>query len=113
MEVLGQVMKIGSMDRKVFIHTPMIERTDTGAAVEDGSTSVAVWAFMEFPSIAGVKEEDVSGKITDFTNVNFTIRYRTLTPVNYLVYNSEEYDIIGMHEIQRKRFLKLICQKRR
>jgi hypothetical protein len=112
MEVLGEVIKIGKMDRKVFIHTPTIERTDTGAAVRDGSTSVKAWAFMEFPA-GGVKEENDGGKVTDFTNLQFTIRYRTLTPINYLVYNSEEYDIIGIHEISRRRYLKLICQKRR
>lgn len=112
---LNEIYKIGSLDRVIEIFAISETRTGSGAVQRTQVSLGTYWAKVEYVtgSSGGSKESDEAGKLTEFQMVSFIIRIIDgLTPKNYIRYDGEDYDIKGINEEGRKRFIRIIAQRR-
>jgi head-tail adaptor len=112
---LNEMHKIGSLDRVIEIFAIAEARTGTGAVKRTPFSLGTYWAKVEYVggSAGGSKEGEEAGKLTEFQTVSFIIRkIDGITPKNYIRYDAQDYDIKGINEEGRNRFLKIIAQRR-
>lgn len=110
----AQTAHPGQLDRRIEIQraTGAKDSAGYGQLVEDWETLYCCWAKLENP-LAGNTEKIFGDLETAVTRALFTIRYRDgLTEKDRIVYNSQNYDIMNIHEIGRRAYLLLICEKR-
>jgi head-tail adaptor len=115
MHVLNEIHKIGHLDREIQIWSVSENRTDTGSVERTPVSLGTFWAKMEFAmgTSSGSKEADTSGKLTEMQMQSFIIRYNAaVTPKHYITYSDQTYDIKGINEEGRQRFMRLIVQRR-
>lgn len=111
--VLNQIHKIGQLDREIEIWRKTESRTDTGAVRVTNTSLGTFWAYVDYGSGTGIDEKEDAGKLVEFQKTSFVIRYYSdLTPKDYITYEGETYDIRGIIEQGRKRFLKIITERR-
>jgi len=110
---LSKNIKIGRMDLRITFRQSTDTQSDSGATVESFADVATVWANVT--ANGSGSERFVMEKETAFNRKFFTIRYRTdLNEKMILIYESEEYDIKSLQELEntRKRFLKIQAEKR-
>lgn len=99
----------GQMDRRVYISTPnnTID-TNTKYVIKGWNAEVKVRAHV-IEDIAN--EGEVEGGIIYKNVINVIVRYKSTydSTLNKLKYKDLEYDVIGVSEIGRRKWLKLKC----
>ena len=106
---LKEHVKIGAMDRRVTV------RTKTATAT-NGLGEVTTVTNSDTTVFAHVMNEDrpedyLNDKKTVVEMRTFVIRYRSLAYTDFIVYDSNEYKIIAIEEIGRRRFLKVKTER--
>lgn len=107
---LNTKIRIGDLDRQITLRALTTSRDTFGEEIQTWSDLATVWAKVDystgFERFEGEQE-------TAFTGVVFYIRHRTdLNQKLRIVYENEEYDIKGIHEVDRRFFLKIIAELR-
>lgn len=102
---LKEHVKIGALDTMITVRSEAVTtRNDLDEITAVTNTDTDVWAHV----MNNDKDEaDVNDKQTVIEHRTFIIRYRTLTYSHKIIHNSASYDIIGIEEIGRRRFLKV------
>lgn len=101
---------IGALDRRITIQN-FVTTTEHGEPQTTWQDWNEVWAGRD--DMSG-KEDEPATKETAFTRTTFYIRYLSGVKKYYRVVDeySNVYDIIGVLEEGRRRFLRLICELR-
>lgn len=110
---LNTNVKIGSMDRRITFREPTETQSSTGATSSTWADVATVFASVMANGLG--TERMAMEKETTFNRKFFVIRYRTdITEKMILIYESKEYDIKSIQEVDgtRKRFLKIQGEKR-
>ena len=101
---------VGAMDRRIQIGTYTEIKNDSGENLRTWTYANAIWAQLQ---PAGGREQLEADQKVGAIDAIFLIRYRSgITQRNLVKYNSENYDILGIEEVDRKRYLKLITKKK-
>jgi SPP1 family predicted phage head-tail adaptor len=100
---------IGDLDRRIGIYTQTETANSFGEKTTVDTLSVTVWAAI-IPS--GGKETFEAKKLTATNEVIFQIRHRTVTEKNKIYYNSTWYNILKIEEVDRKRYLNILAEKK-
>jgi SPP1 family predicted phage head-tail adaptor len=101
---------IGSMDRRITLRVAAVAADAAGQPIETWSDLAVVWGSKQElsgqePYAAGEKAAEVDAK--------FIIRYRSdVTPLNRLICNGREYDIINTTEMDRRLALEILARAR-
>lgn len=109
---LNNSFKIAKLDRKITIKTTTQTQSGSGAAINTFSDLATVWANVDSTS---KKESFSNDKETTFNKKVFTIRYRSdFDEKAIIVFETKEYDILGINEMDdtRKRFLQITAERR-
>ena len=112
---LNTNVKIGSMDRRITFREATETQSSTGATSSTWADVATVFASVNVSTNSLGSERMAMEKETTFNRKFFVIRYRTdITEKMILIYESKEYDIKSIQEIDgtRKRFLKIQGEKR-
>lgn len=105
---LKEHVKIGALDRQITLRSEAAATTNSlGEVTAVTNTDTNVWAHIINDDRVTGEEHDVNDKQTVVEMRTFVIRYRTVTYSNKIIYNSSVYDIIGIEEIGRRKFLKV------
>ena len=105
---LKGIIQIGALDTKVIVRTKTASTTNSlGEVTATTNTDVEVWANVANDDKEKGLEMDLNDKQTNVERRIITMRYMTLAYTNQIVIGSNEYDIIGIEELQRRRFLKV------
>ena len=105
---LKGIIQIGALDSKVKVRTKAATVTNAlGEVTAATNTDVEVWANVTNDDKEKGFEMDLNDKQTNVERRVITMRYTTLAYTNQIVIGSNEYDIIGIEEMQRRRFLKV------
>lgn len=105
---LKGIIQIGSLDTKISVRTKTATTTNSlGEVTASTNSDTEVWANVQNDDLEKGLESDVNDKQTNIERRIITIRYRTITYTNQIVIGSNEFDIIGIEEVQRRRFLKI------
>lgn len=94
----------GTMNRKIIIQSSASSsKQDTGERILAWSTFKTVYAAVSESANGETLE---GGKVTATTGTTFTIRYVSgVTAKMRILYNSEYYNITGISDIGRNRYL--------
>lgn len=109
---LNNSFKIAKLDRKITIKTTTQTQSGSGAAINTFADLATVWANVDSTS---KKESFSNDKETTFNKKVFTIRYRSdFDEKAIIVFETKEYDILGINEMDgtRKRFLQITAERR-
>ena len=100
-----------SKGEKIIIQTKTLVQSSTDNSPTHTLSDLAtVWAQIRFPE--GEEQFEVD-KSTVNNRVKFMIRYRNdVTAKNVISYNGDDYDIVSVRPMPRKKFLTLICDRR-
>lgn len=100
-----------NFDRIITLRTPSEARGDFGEVITTW-TDVDIPAAIQYRS--GVENMSQSGKEYAVTTVIFTIRYRTgLAEKQQITFENNEYDIVGIAEVPRRKYTKITAQLKR
>jgi SPP1 family predicted phage head-tail adaptor len=100
---------IGDLDRRITLQSYTETANAFGEKVPTWSTLATVWAGVMFKDGG---ERLITQKETVTADVIFTIRYRsTVSEKTRIVWDSVNYDILHIAEVDRKRYLELAAQK--
>lgn len=102
--------EIGGLDRRITIQN-FTTTSDFGTETKTYATWKTVWAAKMH---MGVRELDKANKETAFTATHYYIRYLDGIRKDYRVIDeySNVYDIVGVEEIGRRRYLRLTLELR-
>jgi SPP1 family predicted phage head-tail adaptor len=101
---------IGKFNRRILIQKVAIVTGATGQPIEQWETYRQKWAKLSYE---GGSEKFEADKETAINVVKFMIRYEaTITEQMKVVYDSNDYDILYIEEIGRRKYLMLKCQKK-
>ena len=94
-------MRIGQFDRRITIQQPSESQSDFGDMTITWSTLRTVWAHVLYKS---GKEKEEAGRMTDITEIIFTIRYASdITQHMRISFDSNTYYIDEvLHHGRRK-----------
>jgi SPP1 family predicted phage head-tail adaptor len=103
----------GDMNRRVTLQRATVTRNEFNEEIETWTTLATVWARKDDVSAAeGFRAQEVGAQLT----TRFRIRYRatvaTLNPRDRLIYAGRLYNITGVREKQRNRWLEVDCVAR-
>ena len=102
-------MVIGEMDRRIQLGTYTTAKNLSGEDVRTWSWSSAIWANVKTD---GGQEVTQAAQLVGESVAVFVIRYRTgYDQSKRLKYNSKEYDILSIDEIERKEYLSIKAKK--
>lgn len=105
-------LRIGAMDRKIYIEQKEYEVTGSGARTEVWDTWAIAWASVE-ESKSQSDEKEERKKNTAVSSTAFTIRYRAgVTTLLRVRYKELLFDIKSIAEIGRRGYLVLNCEAR-
>ena len=98
----------GKMDRRILIETNTPAQDSFGDPVESWGTLGTVWA----EKLSAKAFEKFTGeKLTGFRQIGWMIRYRSdVTNLHRVVFDSENYLIMGVTEVGRKKSLVLTTE---
>ena len=103
-------MAIGNLDRRIVIQASTVSRDGYGEGVPAWSTFRTVWAWIR---PVNVSEAEKSNKITASETVRFVVRYRSdYNEKMRIVYNSATYDIRGIQEVGRRKYLDITAERK-
>ena len=101
---------VGALDRRIQIGSYTEAKNDSGENLRTWSYGSEIWAQLQ-PD--GGREQLEAEQKVGLIDAIFLIRYRAgITQRNLVKYNSENYDILAIEEVDRKRYLKLITKKK-
>lgn len=104
--------KIGNLDRRITLKTAIVVRDDYGGESITYGNDFETWAKVEYSS-GGTNESYENDKLTAFTRVIFTTRYKSgITKKDVIEYDSNTYEILAVTEISRRRFSRFVCELR-
>jgi len=92
-------MRIGKLDRRITIQALTVTANSEGAGIESWSAGTTVWAS----KIPKTVTESFQGQ-QELATADLVFRVRnisSITETSRVVYDSKNYDIIGIQEIQR------------
>ena len=98
----------GGLDHRIVLQTNTPTNDSYGDPIESWATLDTVWAGK---MSAKAVEKFTGEKLTGFRQIAWEIRYRSdLDHLARVVYDSENYNIIGVTEIGRKKGLILVTE---
>lgn len=98
-----------NMDRRITLYNYIETKSDTGEPVKTYSLLRTVWAKVEYKTAQETVMQSLPEALATLT---FTIRYIDgIDEKTRIIYQSVNYDIIGMAEIGRKRFWQIEAKK--
>lgn len=100
-------VSVGQLDRRIKIRTPLNTDTEYGHKKVTGWSDIDVWAKIDY--LPG-NEKGMNAILSENESISFTVRFRTVTHRMRIQYGGKEYDIERIEEIDRKRYLKIICR---
>jgi SPP1 family predicted phage head-tail adaptor len=113
---LNNSFKIAKLDRKITIKTTTQTQSGSGAAINTFADLATVWANIKNAGSIGLKGEKFNNDRENVFNKKvFTIRYRSdFDEKAIIVFETKEYDILGINEMDdtRKRFLQITAERR-
>lgn len=105
---LKEHVKIGALDRQITIRSEAASVTNSlGEVTAVTNTDVNVWASVINEDRVIGEENNVNDKQTVIEMRTFVIRFRTLAYTNKIIYSGATFDIIGIEEVGRRRFIKV------
>jgi len=100
---------IGDLDRRIIIQNYTSSVDAHGQPIQTWTNFATVWAGVNFK---GGSEGFMAEKLTATADLTFTIRYITgIDEKSRIVYNSVNYDIQTIAEVDRKRYLEISAKK--
>jgi SPP1 family predicted phage head-tail adaptor len=100
---------IGELDRRISIWTPTATQTATGEPLRTYTLLRTCWAQV---IESGGNESIIADTPTVTRDLFFTIRYYSgITEKMRIIYNSTNYNITHIEEIDRRNYLKLTASK--
>lgn len=109
---MASTAQIGQLDRRIEIQQATTTTDAYGQSIDTWTTLACCWAKVENP-LAGNREKVFGDVETSVTRAMITIRYRDgITERHSVLYNGDYYDIMNIHQIGRRAYLLLICEKR-
>lgn len=103
-------MVIGEMDRRIQLGSYTTAKNLSGEDVKTWTWGSAIWAKVKTD---GGNETTQANQNVGELVATFIIRYRTgYEQSKRLKYNSKEYDIISIDEIERKKYLVIKAKKK-
>ena len=94
---------IGKLDRRIVLETNTPSQDTYGDPIESWSTLDTVWAEK---LTANAFEKFTGEKLAGFRRIAWMIRHRTdVDNLARVVYNSENYEVLGVTEVGRKKGL--------
>lgn len=101
---------IGSMDRRITLKGYTSAADAYGQMVKTWATGSVVWAAVEV--VSGTEGQDNQAELSR-RRLKFTIRYKSGVDETYrIVYEGNDYDIISVAEIGRRRYMEIIATVR-
>lgn len=101
---LSHILDPGELDRRITLQAASGSQDAYGEGNATWYDLAELWAKVEWKT--GTEGMD-AGQVAQSQMVDFTIRYRAVAPENRIKFEDKYYDIEGMEQIGRKRFLKL------
>ena len=103
-------MGFGNLDRRIEIKTGTETVTANGERTTAWSSFHTCWAGLDYSAGDEAYEAD---QLTASNVVNFKIRYfPAITEKMKLVYDSKDYDILHITEVDRQRYLIIKAEKK-
>ncbi|WP_106793974.1 head-tail adaptor protein [Aquimarina sp. Aq78] len=104
---------IGSMDRRIEIIKRNKSRSSTGAETYTETALTTVWANKKLLK----SDEALDDKEVTINEHQYIIRYDPIIANEKIQHlfirdHTDEFEIYGVEEIQRKKFFKIDCEKR-
>lgn len=97
----------GRMDRRVLLQVGSVTKATNGERTETWSDYDWRWAEMMNTSAAEGLEGD---RILVSTSATFRMRFDAVVTEKYrLIYRNRIFNIIGVNEVDRKRFMDVMC----
>ena len=105
------MMPIGKLNRCITLERKTVVRDSFGGTATTWATLVIVRAAYNYRT---GRETFEAAQETSIDDVKFTIRYRSDITAGdtRVVYDSETYDILGIGEDEKRRYLNLTCRKK-
>lgn len=103
-------MAIGNLDRRITIQEKVITTNDYGEEVVTWTDTTTVWASIKYKS---GNERTSAEQLVAMNMVVFQVRYLSwLTEEHRIVYRDDNYDILWISEIARKKYMDIQAEKR-
>ncbi len=107
-------MVIGRLDRKISLQSYTMTKNVMGEAVKTWTEVASIWGTMTYPKGLVSDEKLEQGRETAVVPVEWWIRYREgVNEAMRILYKSEYYYITRVNYPDRKKSLKLVCEKRK
>ena len=102
--------QIGALDREITLHSLTYTTGAAGEQIPNTETTATVWAKVVWKY---GDEEMEAGRNEMNTRVEFVIRYYTgINNKFWIEYESEKFDIVNIQEMGRKRFHRVLTERR-
>ena len=103
-------MVIGQLDRRIQIGSYTTAKNLSGEDIQTWTYATAIWANVQ--PVGGGESTEGDQNVGESVNI-FTIRYRTgVEQKNRIKYNSKDYDILSVDEIERKKYLQIKARRK-
>lgn len=103
----------GDMNRRVTLQRATVVRGEFNEEIETWGTLAEVWARRDDVSAAeSFRAREVGAQLTTRFRIRYSVTVATLNPRDRLVFNGRVYNITGVREKQRNRWLEVDCVAR-
>ena len=103
----------GDMNRRVELQRATVTRNEFNEEIETWATLATVWARKDDVSAAeSFRAQEVGAQLTTRFRIRYSATVATLNPRDRLLYAGRLYNITGVREKQRNRWLEVDCVAR-
>jgi SPP1 family predicted phage head-tail adaptor len=103
----------GDMNRRITLQRATVVRNEFNEEIETWATFAEVWANRADVSAAeSFRAQEVGAQLTTRFRIRYSATVATLNPRDRLVYAGKLYNITGVREKQRNRWLEVDCVAR-
>lgn len=96
-----------SLDRKIQLYSVSTGQDAFGGSTKSNTLVATVRASVFYKNGSTTTTE---GRPTNFNQIDFVIRYRSVLASYILLYENHKYRINAIEEIGRRRYLRLVCE---
>lgn len=103
-----------NFDRRITIQRATVERDAFNAHVETWGTLVTLWAnFADVSTAEALRAQEVGATITSrFTVRSYPTTTATVTPTDRISFDGRIYNIVGVREKERGRYIEITAAAR-
>jgi SPP1 family predicted phage head-tail adaptor len=100
----------GDMNRRVTLQRATVTFDDFGSEVETWGTLASVWVNRKDVSAAeSFRAQEVGAELSTRFRIRYSTNVADLNPRDRLIYNGLVYQITGVRESKRNRWLEVDC----